>query len=53
LIITSSTEAISEKYLGLPSIVGLDKSESFVYLLERIIQRLKGWKKKFLSMGGK
>jgi hypothetical protein len=47
------TEAITDKYLGLPTMVGLDKSESFVYLLERIIQRLKGWKEKFLSMGGK
>jgi hypothetical protein len=46
-------EAISEKYLGLPSMVGLDKSESFVYLLERIIQRLKSWKEKLLSMGVK
>lgn len=29
------TEAISDKYLGLPAILGLDKSESFVYLLEK------------------
>jgi hypothetical protein len=35
------TEAIAEKYLGLPSMIGLDKSESFMYLLERIIERLK------------
>jgi hypothetical protein len=47
------TEAISKKYLGLPSMVGLDKSESFVYLLERIIQRLASWKEKLLSMRGK
>jgi flagellar biosynthesis protein FliR len=47
------TEAISDKYLGLPAMVGLDKSENFLYLLERIIERLKGWKEKFLSMGGK
>ena len=45
------TEAISERYLGLPSMIGLDKSESFVYLLERIIQTLQVWKEKFLSMG--
>ena len=36
------TEAISEKYLGLPAMVGLDRSESFAYLLERIIDRLNG-----------
>ena len=47
------TEAISEKYLVLPSMVGLDKSDSFVYLLERIIERLKGWKEKLLSTGAK
>jgi hypothetical protein len=47
------TEAISDKYLGLPSMVGLDKTESFIYLLERIIERIQGWKEKFLSMGGK
>jgi hypothetical protein len=33
--------------------VGLDRTDSFIYLLERIIERLKGWKEKFLSLGGK
>jgi hypothetical protein len=47
------TEAISDKYLGLPSMVGLDRTDSFIYLLERIIERLEGWKERFLSMGGK
>jgi hypothetical protein len=47
------TEAISDRYLGLPSMVGLDRTDSFVYLLERIIERLKGWKERFLSTGGK
>jgi hypothetical protein len=47
------SEAISDKYLGLPFMVGLDKTESFIYLLERIIERIQGWKDKFLSMGGK
>jgi hypothetical protein len=47
------TKAISEKYLGLPAMVGLDRTDSFIYLLERIIERLKGWKERFLSMGGK
>jgi hypothetical protein len=28
-------------------------SDSFLYLLERIIKRIEGWKEKFLSMGGK
>jgi hypothetical protein len=47
------TEAISEKYLGLPAMVGLDRTESFVNLLERIIERLKSWKERLLSLGGK
>ena len=34
------TKAISDKYLGSPSMVGLDKSDSFIYLLERIIKIL-------------
>ena len=47
------TEAISDKYLGLPAMVGLDRSDSFTHLVERIVNRLKGWKEKLLSMGGK
>jgi hypothetical protein len=46
-----TTEAVSDKYLGLPSMVGLDRTDSFIYLLERIIERLEGWKERFLSMG--
>ena len=47
------TEAISDKYLGMPAMVGLDRANSFIYLLERVIERLKGWKEKLLSLGGK
>jgi hypothetical protein len=47
-----TTEAISDKYLGFPSMVGLDRTDSFIYLLERIIERLEGCKERFLSMGG-
>ena len=31
------TEALSDKYLGLPALVGVDRSDSFIHLLERII----------------
>lgn len=41
------TEALSDKYLGLPAMAGADKSDSFIYLLERIIKRLE---RKVLSM---
>jgi hypothetical protein len=39
--------------LGLPALVGADISDCFLHLAERIMQRLKGSKEKFLSMGGK
>jgi hypothetical protein len=47
------TEAISNKYLGLPAIVGADRSDCFLHFVERIIQRINGWKEKQLSIGGK
>jgi hypothetical protein len=33
--------------------IGIDRSDSFIYLVERIIARLSGWKEKLLSMGAK
>jgi hypothetical protein len=45
------TEALSDKYLGLPAIVGADRSDNFVHFVERIIQRINCWKEKLLSMG--
>ena len=47
------TEALSDKYLGLPAMVGVDRSDCFLHLIERVVVRLKGWKEKILSMGGK
>jgi hypothetical protein len=47
------TEAISDKYLGLPAIVGADRSDCFLHFVERIIQRINEWKEKLLSIGGK
>jgi hypothetical protein len=48
-----TTEAISDKYLGLPALVGADRSDCFEHFIERIIQRINGWKEKQLSIGGK
>jgi hypothetical protein len=31
------TETVSDTYLGLPSMVGLDRSDSFTHLVERIV----------------
>lgn len=47
------TEAFSDKYLDLPTMVGVDRSDCFQHLVDRVCQRLKGWKEKTLSMQGK
>jgi hypothetical protein len=47
-----NTEALSDKYLGLPALVGVDRSDCFMHFVERVMQRIKGWKEKFLSIGG-
>jgi hypothetical protein len=44
------TEALSDKYLGLPALVGADRSDCFESFIERIIQRINGWKEKILSI---
>jgi hypothetical protein len=52
-ILHIDTEAISDKYLGLPALVGADRSDCFMHFVERILQRISGWKEKLLSTGGK
>ena len=47
------TEALSDKYLGLPAMVGADRSDCFRHFYERIKEKLKGWMEKQLSTGGK
>jgi hypothetical protein len=48
-----NTKALSDKYLGLPALVGADGSDCFKHFIEKIIQRINGWKEKLLSIGGK
>jgi CRISPR/Cas system CMR subunit Cmr6 (Cas7 group RAMP superfamily) len=36
------TEALFDKYLGLPALVGADISDCFKHFIERIIQRING-----------
>lgn len=47
------TESISDKYLGLPSMIGVDRVDYFKHLIERIMQVVNGWKERTLSYGGK
>ena len=42
-----------EKYLGLPTLVGHAKKQSFVYIRERVWRKLQGWKEKLLSQAGR
>lgn len=52
-ILNIMTEAQSDKYLGLPALVGTDRSDCFRHLIDRVVSRIDGWKEKILSMGGK
>lgn len=47
------TESLNDTYLGLPTKIGLDRSDSFRHLIDRVVKRINGWKEKMLSMGGK
>lgn len=42
-----------EKYFGLPALVGRAKKQSFVYIKERVLRKLQGWKEKLLSQAGR
>ncbi|XP_019185981.1 PREDICTED: uncharacterized protein LOC109180726 [Ipomoea nil] len=43
----------SEKYLGLPSLVGRKKSEILGYLKGKILSRIRSWNARFLSRAGR
>ncbi|KAA3482702.1 reverse transcriptase [Gossypium australe] len=43
----------SEKYLGLPDMVGRQKNEAFQNLVDRIAARIESWSSRLLSQGGK
>ena len=42
-----------EKYLGLPSLVGRNKKESFTYIKQRVWKKIQGWEAKLLSQVGR
>jgi hypothetical protein len=52
-ILNIMTEAIMDKYLGLPPLVGIDRTDCFQHLIDRIYKILLGWKEKNMSFGGK
>ena len=52
-VLNIMTEAITDKYLGLPAQVGVQKSDCFQDLIDRVCKRLVGYKEKILSYGGK
>ena len=42
-----------EKYLGLPVVVGRNRSASLNFIKERVWGKIQGWKEKMLSQAGK
>lgn len=42
-----------EKYLGLPTIIGANKAQSFLNLLDRVWTKSNNWKNNYLSAVGK
>ena len=47
------SESLNDKYLGLPTLVGIDRSDCFRHLIDRVRGKTKGWKEKLLSNEGK
>jgi len=52
-VLNITDESLNDKYLGLPALVGVDRSDCFRHLIDRISMRVNGWKEKILSSGGK
>ena len=48
-ILNIMIESISDKYLGLPALVGVDRTDCFRHLVDRVHARISGWKEKLLS----
>ena len=42
-----------ESYLGLPTLIGRSKYQTFSFLKDRVWKKLQGWKGKLLSRAGK
>lgn len=46
-------EALSEKYLGMPTDVSSSTNGAFKYLKDRVWKMVQGWMEQILSAGGK
>lgn len=42
-----------DRYLGLPTFVGRNKTQTFAFLKQKLATKLQGWKSKLLSGGGR
>ncbi|KAJ0075024.1 hypothetical protein Patl1_34399 [Pistacia atlantica] len=42
-----------DRYLGLPTLIGRDRTRDFKHILERVRGKLSNWKMKYLSQAGK
>lgn len=47
-ILDIMTESLSDKYVGLPSMIGVDRVDCFKHLIERIQKLVNGWKERTL-----
>jgi hypothetical protein len=47
------SEALNERYLGMPTVVGSSIYGTFKFFRDRIWSKVKGWLEKILSAGGK
>ncbi|XP_073121068.1 uncharacterized protein [Henckelia pumila] len=52
-ILTIETTLNTEKYLGMPSMMGRKKREIYGYLKEKLWRKIQQWKKQKLSIAGK
>ena len=52
-ILNIRTESLSDKYLGLPALVGADRSDCFRHLVDKVVSLIHGWTEKTLNMGGR
>jgi hypothetical protein len=41
------TESLNDTYLGLPALIGTDRSDCFRHLIDRVLAKTKGWKESF------